>query len=584
MTISANFPNVQPSLLLDFANAKQLPPQVTFTRATTAAYYDGSTTAMAEQNLIAYSNQPSTSPWSASCTVTNNAAVAPDGTTTAAQLTVASGKSAYQSVPWQTGASGTVTLWVKAAPSGSAAYFKFATNNSASWNTGLQSTKVALTSSWQMITLTGVLQSGSSTMNLHVDGSDYTTGSIDSDCYGNVLIWGIQVNTYQTATALTTTTTTPITNYVPVLLTAGGGQPRFDHNPTTSESLGLLIEQQSTNLMLQSEAVGTSPWGGLATGVEANTIVSPDGTLDGDKVYEGTGNNYQNRFQSVAQTATTYAFSVYAKKGQTDRFVMFAGSPQALLWIDMTTWTVFASSNVVSSSITAVGNGWYRCTLVYLNTSASSFQTGINLVQVGTTNTVTYAGNGFNGMYLWGAQLEQGAFATSYIPTTSAAATRAPDLATMVGQNFLSWFNAGEGTVVYELETARPGANTFSFNFDVGNSSSSRDVLFSSAGLGSNLYVTSGNSNQVNINAGVTPVAGTFFKTALFYELNNFAVSVNGNAAVTDTSGILPYYLYRLVLGTAYDFASANYIDGHIKKFAYYPQAVTAAQLAALSS
>jgi hypothetical protein len=88
MTISANFPNVQPSLLLDFANAKQLPPQVTFTRATTAAYYDGSTTALAEQNLLLYSQTFNTAFWTRNAvTVTNNAVTAPDGTNTGNTMT-----------------------------------------------------------------------------------------------------------------------------------------------------------------------------------------------------------------------------------------------------------------------------------------------------------------------------------------------------------------------------------------------------------------------------------------------------------------------------------------------------------------
>ena len=88
MTISANFPNVKPSLLLDFANAKQLPPSVTFTRSTPAVYYDGKTTAMAEQNIFQQSQTFDNAYWNKfQATITANSTTAPDGTNTADTFT-----------------------------------------------------------------------------------------------------------------------------------------------------------------------------------------------------------------------------------------------------------------------------------------------------------------------------------------------------------------------------------------------------------------------------------------------------------------------------------------------------------------
>ena len=89
MAIQSNFPAIKPSLLLDFANTKQLDPRITYTRASTATFYNGVTTAMAEQNLAPRSQELSdTSVWSTQAiTVTANTSVAPDGTTTADTIT-----------------------------------------------------------------------------------------------------------------------------------------------------------------------------------------------------------------------------------------------------------------------------------------------------------------------------------------------------------------------------------------------------------------------------------------------------------------------------------------------------------------
>jgi hypothetical protein len=167
-------------------------------------------------------------------------------------------------------------------------------------------------------------------------------------------------------------------------------------------------------LLQQSEVFSNAIWTRLTSTVSANIATAPNGTLTADKLVESTTNNFQNIFQVVTQINSSYTYSVYLKKGQNDRCVLFAGSAQALLWIDMTNWTSFSQSNVNSYSINAVGNDWYRVVFTYTNTSSGSHQTGINLIQIGTSNTVTYAGNTSNGLFIWGAQLVEGTSALDY--------------------------------------------------------------------------------------------------------------------------------------------------------------------------
>ena len=93
MAIQTNFPAVKPALLLDFANTKRLDPRITFTRTTTATYYDGFTTAKAEENLFLYSQEFDNAAWlTLRATVSANSTTAPDGTATADSLTQQTGQ------------------------------------------------------------------------------------------------------------------------------------------------------------------------------------------------------------------------------------------------------------------------------------------------------------------------------------------------------------------------------------------------------------------------------------------------------------------------------------------------------------
>jgi len=219
-----------------------------------------------------------------------------------------------------------------------------------------------------------------------------------------------------------------------------------------------------------------------------------------------------------------------------------------------------------------VGNGWYRCTV----SLAASASVAGNL-QIAITNaTTSYTGNGYSGVYIWGAQLEAGAFATSYIPTVASQVTRSADSASMTGANFSSWYNAQQGTIYMEADGRQP------------------QVIFSNANSGYTNYrnifrqaLVGGQPVQVSeINAGVTYVSslglgstsGTSFKAVYAYATDSFAGSLNGATAVTDTSGFPAFAVDRMGIGL--DYGNNSVIStGVYKKIAYYPARVTNAQL-----
>jgi hypothetical protein len=228
--------------------------------------------------------------------------------------------------------------------------------------------------------------------------------------------------------AFTRTSTGTFVGSNGLIQTAVSGAARFDHNPTTGESLGLLVEETRTNHNTYSEQFDNAAWVKTRSSITSNTIVAPDGTLTGDKLVEDTtASNTHQISQSASLTAGTHTYSIFVKAGERSVLQAFRSN----LNIDLFTHTFNLSTGTASgagASIVSVGNDWYLCiSTVTVNTTGS---TGINFsINNGSTNS--YTGDGTSGLFLWGAQVEAGSFPTSYIPTTTATVTRAADVATL---------------------------------------------------------------------------------------------------------------------------------------------------------
>ena len=144
--------------------------------------------------------------------------------------------------------------------------------------------------------------------------------------------------------------------------------------------------------------------------------------------------------------------STYAKAAERRNFIIFheSGSTanRAGVQANLQTGTISnyttGSGTVNNSFISNIGNGWYRCIAI----GTASAVTGVYFNISNTATQLAYSGDGTSGIYLWGAQLEAGSFATSYIPTVASQVTRAADVAVMTGTNFSSWYNQSEGTIL----------------------------------------------------------------------------------------------------------------------------------------
>ena len=426
MSISANFPNVFPSLELNFAQGQQLDPRVTFSRSTTAPYYDGKTSVLAEQNLLLQSQNFATTWLISGLTATANNATAPDGTTTASLITLGAGTSQkfiYQSIAvLPNGITYSVYLkagtqnYVQLCQNGSSsnyANFDLSLGTVGSFGTGITATITSVGSSWYRCSISHSNTNGALYYLLGLDSA--TTGyQPATSSTGTFYAWGAQLEQRSSVTAYNATTTSAITNYIPQLLTAPINAPRFDYNPVTGESLGLLIEQSSTNLILYSEQFDNANWTALRASVTPNCNVAPDGNLTADLILDNSTSGTHVLIQTISKTATAIAYnaSVYLKAYTRNngelRMSDQSGNGIRVVF-DLSAGTVgsplsFGTGYTIgTSSITPVGNNWYRVSM-----SGTSNTATINSLEIYVANAslaTSYVGNG-SGFFAFGAQLE----------------------------------------------------------------------------------------------------------------------------------------------------------------------------------
>jgi hypothetical protein len=583
MSIKNLYPTIKPSLLLDFAKTKRLDPRITFARASTGACYDGKTVAKAEENLLTYSQEFNVTWVPGRSSVIANATTAPDGTTTADIITAtATGNPlVYQAKPFA--GAGTISCYVKKGtsdfaylyvdnPSFEAAYFNISTGVVGSFSSSFTATSItAIGDGWYRCVASFT----------SISGSNVGFGLCDANGDGfctvgkTIFAWGAQLEQRSSVTAYTPTTSQPITNYIPVLQTVSANTARFDHDPVTGESKGLLIEEQRTNLKLRSEEFDSSIWQKSASTIASNATIAPNGELTANKLIENTTNavHFIQDDVSGSSIGSTYSLSIYAKPaGRNWIHLVERGTPSNGAYFDILNGQAGSTGSGVSAFIQNAGNGWYRCIVVITSAYGGS---GIAVTTAIGDNNRTYTGDGYSGVYIWGAQLEAGAFPTSYIKTEASQVTRSADSASITGTNFSSWYIQNEGTFYYETNPSNLNGCAFSV-FKSGTAYR----LISYVGANLHWFVTTGAGTQVNLDAGTFTINNNS-KLAGTYQKNSFAVSLDGGSIAIDSSGDMVTPVDFMRIGS--DYLPNVYLNGTIKKISYYPERLTNEQLQALT-
>lgn len=364
--------------------------------------------------------------------------------------------------------------------------------------------------------------------------------------------------------------------------------PRIEYGPG-GDVLGLLMEASRTNLAIQSEDYTVHAGAGILS-MTANAIASPSGAITADKITEDTG-VAQHRIRDAAETAIVsggiYTQSVYVKAGERTKFSLrmtestFAASCEA--HFDLLTGAVSAVSNA-GTATGAVGraeslpNGWWRCSLTGALNGGFVLARFIQEIN-DNTGAFTYTGDGVSGLYIWGEQIEAGAFPSSYIPTTTVSVARTADSCI---RTLASEFSATAGTVVVagRASGGQDAANAqIMLEFSDGTSLNRLAFLRVSASDSARFSDFVANVQQGPIDA--TFVNSTNFKASVAWATNDLALSFNGAAASTDVVASVPT-VTQLTLG-AFVGGGSN-ANGHIRTFDYYPTRLTNAQLQQMSS
>jgi hypothetical protein len=561
-------------------------PHVFFTQSGTSPKYvrnSSTTIGWSPHNLCLQSEDLATTWINTNTTETTNSDTAPDGTSTADTLT-ASSTSACRIGQTVSGmvddVSHTFSVYLKAGTSSWAAlanaYVADGTNTAAWFDlsngvTGTVQANVTATitsvgSGWYRCSIAGTnTSSASKVVEIYVVDGDNSSAVTNGR---TIKVWGAQVERGSGAPTAYISTTTAARIGLPI-----------------SYGEGLLAEPAATNVIQQSQTMATTWTAGDVT-VATNDAVAPDGSTTAEKLTDNADNNEHSIFQQVAGAAfdnVQGTISVYAKAG-TLNYLDLSFSAQSAEWIaatyDLSNGTVTASAagassgTVTSTSITSVGNGWYRCVLTGTvnNSVAQNPFFVIGMSDSGTPGTrgtgggPRYSGSGGT-IYVWGAQQELGNVATSYIPTVAASATRARDNISVATSAFgfsnttltlNAWFTAAE-TAVHGLTP-----------IEIDDGDDNERILLNGVGM----IVVNGGVNQASLQTG-SYSGGVQTKIAGACAANDFRAYQDSSALTPDVSGTMPT-VTTVRLGSA---SSGSTSLGYIARVIYLPRAISNAEL-----
>jgi hypothetical protein len=445
--------NEIPSLDLRFADDKSLVDATTgtnlidFTRASSGTYVgsDG-LIKTATTNLLLRSEEFDDAVWTASAgvAISSNAAESPIGTVTADLIEFGdANRVVQQNITGISGVSYTGSIWVKGT----------AGETIRLGGANITASNETLTGGWDRLSFTGT--SSSTALSLVLS----TFGSVTAR---NIYLWGAQLEQSST-----------VGEYIPTTSTINSA-PRFDHDPTTGESLGLLVEESRTNLLPVSEDVTFPSYQQSAITPSINTAVALDGSTTADTIAPTavlTEHFIGYTTPSNVTAGTTYTFSAFVKPNGTNsvriRFA-FAGFSNENGSHNFTTGITNAGG--CNFQIQPYANGWYR-----IQGTAVASSTGPAQPRIYPKELNSWLGVPSEALFVWGAQLEAGSFPTSYIPTvgagvitpgyTTPAVTRADDVASISGTNFSSWYRQDEGTARVEWHNTVEKNWTYSRSF-----------------------------------------------------------------------------------------------------------------------
>jgi len=359
--------------------------------------------------------------------------------------------------------------------------------------------------------------------------------------------------------------------------TVADGVPRLNYPLIDGKVVGCpshLLENESRNLIQYSEDFSNSYWTKADTLITSNSVISPDGTLNADKLTEGNSISTKLMFKSGISTLGT--ISVFAKKGD-DNNRLFQirrdGGSNSWSWFNLEDGIILSEENGVST-IDKLGNGWYRCSFTPTNSNGTIV---FGISNGGTGRSVSYQGDETSGVYIFGAQLEQGSYPTSYIPNygTALGVTRSAETANNSGD--ASTFNDSEGVLMAEMSVNKDNLHK---RISISNGSTSQRIVlwFNSNNTTINVFINGGETINIPYVLGNLQEQN---KYAFKYKENDCSLWINGIEVATDISATMPSGLSELAFD---DGGGGLPFYGNTKQIQYYDSALTDSELETLTS
>ncbi len=355
-----------------------------------------------------------------------------------------------------------------------------------------------------------------------------------------------------------------------VLVQPTSNVPFIEYDPATGSALGWRVWDAVTNLKTNSESVSAGFTQQQST-VTSDVIAAPSGAQTADLLVPNTTTASHASFNaSIAfSSSTLYTWSLFLKAGgyTTAQFAFTSAFGNSTAWANF----ILSGAGSVgfkgaggTAGIQALPNGWYRCFLTA--TSGASATTGgpvfIALDSDRNARDPSFAGNGVDGVYAWGAQINTGPLAP-YVPTTSLAASSTADVASITGAAFAGIWNPNEATLFADVVTASAKANqTISINdgsqsnrMEIRPVGSSADVLRSDV-----VVAGSSHSRTITIGSQSRRIA------ALAMKANEFRIQ-SGSIASGIPGSVMPV-VDRIYLNYA-TFANAE-LQGYIREMGLF--------------
>ena len=335
--------------------------------------------------------------------------------------------------------------------------------------------------------------------------------------------------------------------------TVGSGQPRIDYKDDSKGAL--LLEPSRSNLVTKSENI--QDWNRASNATAEFGYEDP---FKGNKAVKLTSSSTAQSYQVYQSTGalssgSTYTFSMYAKKGTGHIFRLDFGIPDnGFVHIDLRDGSLLQESGSTyydGYKVEPMSNGWYRISIVSTFNSSAYYRAGLYQEQ--------------EDCYVAFAQLEQGSYATSYIPTQGSAVTRLADSCLQGSFQDKNIFGSTQGSVVLE------------FKWDIG-----LYVFDLSDALGVRLRIFDGGSNWK-----IRDFAGASWVNTGFAKSNNVKTKIafkwNGTEFTTFQDGVKSSSTDSFASNMSIKSITTNKLN-NTSNMQFYNTALTDQELIALTS